>query len=71
MGPCFALHATPLMMSLPAYSPFQRRAEDRLQAVDRHQDRIGKAAAHRTPLIAEFVVLAEAAVKDATRDQLT
>jgi hypothetical protein len=25
----------------------------------------------RTPLVAEFVVLAEAAVKDATRDQLT
>jgi hypothetical protein len=25
----------------------------------------------RAPLIAEFVVLAEAAVKDATRDQLT
>ena len=62
---------TSLMMSLPSYSPFQRRAEDRLQAVDRHQDRIGKAATHRTPLIAEFVVLAEAAVKDATRDQLT
>ena len=47
---------------LAGFSPFQRRAEDRLQAVDRHQDRIGKAATHRTPLIAEFVVLAEAAV---------
>jgi len=33
--------------------------------------RLGWAAIHRTPLIAEFVVLAEAAVKDATRDQLT
>jgi hypothetical protein len=33
--------------------------------------RLGWAATHRTPLIAEFVVLAEAAVKDATRDQLT
>ena len=33
--------------------------------------RLGCAATHRTPLIAEFVVLAEAAVKDATRDQLT
>jgi hypothetical protein len=33
--------------------------------------RLGWAATHRTPLIAEFVVLAEAAAKDATRDQLT